>query len=335
MSTVLLAFQENGEEEGDDTVDVDISCSNQGPLCDALVEWTGNEAVGELLAYVISVPLKIVLIFFLAIVTNRVLRSAVGRLVGRLGEATANHGEGMVSARSVDRADERADTIESLLRSLTTAIVAAIAVIMSLEVLGLGVVSAVASAGVLGLAIGFGAQSVVEDLLRGLFMLAEDQFGIGDRVDVGVVSGTVDRITPRTTVIKDPEGTIWHIPNSEIDYVANEAQVRSRAAVVIGVSYSADLDETVDVLERAAAEAAEDSDWADDVKEDPEVQGIHELGADSVNFRVVTWVDASRRRPYERHLRKVLIEAVDGAGIEMPNRQLDVWVRSESEEDGE
>jgi small conductance mechanosensitive channel len=328
MNLLLLAFQDSGDE-GDDTIEVDVSCDSQGPLCEALVEWTGNEALGEFLAYVIGAPIKIALIVVLALVTNRFLRSAVDRLTARLGDVTADHGDAVVSDRTTDRAEERAETIQSLLHSLTTAIIGAIALVMSLEVLGLSVVSVIASAGVLGLAIGFGAQSVVEDLLRGLFMLGEDQFGVGDRIDVGVVNGTVERITARTVVIRDPQGTIWHVPNSEVDYVANEAQLKSRAAVVIGVSYTTDLDEAFDVLERAAGEAADDPDWQDSIHEDPQVQSVFELGDDAVNLRVITWVDAGKRRAYERHLRYVLKEAIDEAGIELPNRQLDVWVRGE------
>ena len=201
---------------------------------------------------------------------------------------------------------------------------------MILEALGIGVVAVIASAGVLGLAIGFGAQSVVEDLLRGVFMLGEDQFAVGDRIDVGKPStATVERVTLRTAVIRDAHGTIWHIPNSEINWVANENQLRSRAKITIGISYGADLDEAIDVLEQAARAAADEPDWRDLVDGDATGAGRHELGDDAVNIGVIVWVDAGARRRFERHLRRRLKEALDDAGIEMPNRQLDVWIRDQ------
>jgi small-conductance mechanosensitive channel len=200
---------------------------------------------------------------------------------------------------------------------------------MILEVLGVSLVPLIASAGVLSLAVGFGAQSVVEDLLRGLFMLSEDQFGVGDRIDVGHVNGYVERVTLRTVVVRDSAGTLWHVPNSQIDWVANENQTRSRATVLIGVSYAADLERATSVLDEAARAAGAEPEWHDLVREEPQVQGVHELGDDAVMMRVVVWVDAPERRRFERHLRRRLKEALDRAGIEMPNRQVDVWLRHE------
>jgi small-conductance mechanosensitive channel len=197
-------------------------------------------------------------------------------------------------------------------------------------VFGISVIPVIASAGVLAIAIGFGAQSVVEDLLRGVFMLAEDQFGVGDRISVGPVNGYVERVTLRTTVIRDSEGTLWHVPNSEIDWVANEAQETSRATIEIGVSYTADLDKATGVLLQAAEAAAEDPAWQEYITGPPEVSGIQELADDAVNIRVIVWVDAGERRKFERHLRRQLKDAVDAAGIETPNRQIDVWMRGEA-----
>ena len=308
---------------------VDVVCGNAGAFCEALYEWTDNELLAEATSFLLGVPVKIVLIALLALILNRVLRRAIDRLTTRLGTVTADHGDAVVNARNVERAEDRASTIGSLLRSLSAALVSGAALIMILEVLGLGVVSVIAGAGVLGLAIGFGAQSVVEDLLRGLFMLGEDQFAVGDRIDVGKVNGTVERITLRTAVIRDSQGTIWHIPNSEIDWVANEAQLRSRAKITVGISYGADLDEAIEVLDRAARAACDEPDWRELIDGEPQVQGVDELGDDAVNIGVVVWVDAGARRRFERHLRRRLKEALDDAGIEMPNRQLDVWIRDQ------
>jgi small-conductance mechanosensitive channel len=327
---VGLLQQEEAAETTAETTDVDVVCSNGGAVCEVLYEWTDSELFAEATSFLIGVPVKIILIAALALIANRLLRRGVNKLTRRLGTATAEHGEAVVTGRSVERAEERANTIGSLLRSMSTAIVYGAAMIMMLEVVGISVIPVIAGAGVLGLAIGFGAQSVVEDLLRGLFMLAEDQFGVGDRIDVGSVNGYVERVTLRTVVIRDSEGTLWHVPNSEINWVANEAQKSSRATIEIGVSYTVDLDEAMTVLQRAAEDAADDPEWQEHVQRPPEVSGVQDLGDDAVNIRVIVWVDAGERRRFERHLRRRLKEALDAAGVEMPNRQVDVWLREQA-----
>lgn len=329
MNVNLAQAVDAVEQGAGATTDVDVACGNQGPLCDAILEWTDNEVVAETTSWVLGTPVKIALIVAAALILNRLVRRLLRRSMRKLGTVTAAHGEAVVSERSVERAEERASTIGSLLRSLSTATIYVIAGIMILEVIGISIVPVIASAGVLGLAIGFGAQSVVEDLLRGVFMLAEDQFGVGDRIDVGAVNGTVERVTLRTVVIRDAEGTLWHVPNSEVNRVANENQLTSRASVEIGVSYTTDLQEAMAVIGRASEEAADDPDWRDHVTRAPEVQGVQELGDDAVSIRVVVWVAAGERRRFERHLRLRLKEALDRAEIEMPNRQIDVWLRRE------
>jgi small conductance mechanosensitive channel len=166
----------------------------------------------------------------------------------------------------------------------------------------------------------------VADLFAGVFMLAEDQFGVGDRVDAGPVNGYVERLTLRTTVIRDANGKLWHVPNSQIDYVANETQSWARAVVIIGVSYSTDLRHAVSVLDRAAQDLADSDDWREDGGEAPSVQAVQELGADAVDLRVLLKVSPERRRAAERALRLHCKEALDRAGVEMPNRQVDVRV---------
>ena len=325
-SAVLTQVEETTVTE----TDIDVVCGNQGALCEALYEWTDNESVAEVTSFLLGTPLKIVIIVMLALILNRVTQKGIRRLMRRLGSATADHGDAVVSERSVERAEERASTIGSLLRSLSSAVVYTAALILMLEVFGISVIPVIATAGVLAIAIGFGAQSIVEDLLRGVFMLAEDQFGVGDRVSVGKVNGYVERVTLRTVVIRDTQGTLWHVPNSQIDWVANEAQETSRATIEIGVSYTAALDDAMDVLLQAAEDAAADPEWQEHIKSPPEVSGVQDLADDAVRIRVIVWVAAGERRRFERHLRRQLKDALDAAGIEMPNRQVDVWMRSQA-----
>lgn len=318
-------------QQSDETADteIDVVCGNQGPLCEVIYEWTDNEQVAEGASFLLGSPVKIVMIVAGALILNHITRKAIRRLTNRLGRATIDHGDSVVTERSIERAEQRASTSGSLLRSLSTAMIYGAAIILIFEVFGISMVPIIASAGVLAIAIGFGAQSVVEDLLRGVFMLAEDQFGVGDRISVGQVNGYVERVTLRTTVIRDTQGTLWHVPNSEIDWVANEAQETSRAKIEIGVAYTADIEHAIDVLQQAADDAAADPIWREHVTRPPEVSGIQELAEDAVKIRVIVWVDAGERRKFERHLRKQLKEALDAARIEMPNQQIDVWMREQ------
>ena len=196
---------------------------------------------------------------------------------------------------------------------------------MILDVLGMSVVPILASAGIIGLAVGFGAQSVVEDFLRGVFMLGEDQFGVGDRIDVGLVNGFVERVTLRTTVVRDPNGILWHIPNSEINFVANESQQSNRAVVHIGVSYDTDISAAMETL-ADAARAANEPEWQDLVTTDPEVRGVQELGDHDVVIRVLVWVLGGHMRQFQRHLRQRLKEGLQAAAIEIPTPAFDLRI---------
>ncbi len=324
----LIQLAQQVEEEADLVVETTEACIDLGPLCNVLADWTGNEALAETLSWVLGTPVKILIIVVGALILNRGARRMISRLTVRLGTATAD--TRVVSERSRERAEERANTIGSLLRSLSSGVIFGIAAIMILATFGISVVPAIASAGVLAIAIGFGAQSVVEDFLRGIFMLAEDQFGIGDRIDVGSVNGYVERVTLRTTVIRDPDGVLWHMPNSEINYVANEFQESNRAVVEIAIPYGSDMRNAMEVLGEAAERACADPEWTELVHGSPEVRGIQELEAHDISVRVQVWVDPGKKRPFQRHLRLYLQEGLDDAGFGSPNPAYDVWLKGDS-----
>jgi len=157
-------------------------------------------------------------------------------------------------------------------------------------------------------------------------MLAEDQVGVGDRVDVGPVNGYVERMTLRTTVIRDTQGMVWHIPNSQIDYVANETQSWARATVIVTIAYGEDVHAASRVLLDAATDVAESDEWSDVVVQAPTVQAGQDLG-DGVDLRVCTRIEPDKRRALERALRVRLVGALDEAGIVIPNAALDVFVK--------
>ena len=321
---------QTSSSENDLSVEVTESCGDLGPLCDQIAQWTGNEEVASTVAWVLSTPVKVVIIAVVALLLNRMARKAVTRSVERLGSASEDASVRLMSERTRVRAGQRADTIGSLVRSLVTVLVYGIAGLMILDLVGISIVPVIASAGILGLAFGFGAQSVVEDMLRGVFMLAEDQFGVGDRIDVGSVNGYVERVTLRTTVVKDPNGVVWHVPNSQIDYVANETQESSRAVVEVPLDYGTDIDRAITALQSAAESACADPAWVSRILSEPEVRGVQDLQYDNFSIRVQVWVEPSNKRQFERHLRKHLKEGLEAANVSHPNRGLDVWVHGTS-----
>ncbi|MGI9643004.1 MAG: mechanosensitive ion channel family protein, partial [Acidimicrobiia bacterium] len=276
MNAIQLTRQgDESAASSETTVEVvQEACADQGALCELLLDWTGSERVAETTTWLVATPLRILVIVLGALLLNRIVRKLVRRGMGRVGSAAADTKDALVSERNRIRAEQRARTIGSLLRSLTTGLIFGTAAVMILDQLGISIVPIIASSGILSLAFGFGAQSVVEDFLRGLFMLGEDQFGVGDRIDIGKVNGFVERVTLRTTVIRDPNGVLWHVPNSEIDYVANEHQKSNRAVVDIGVTYDADIDHAMAVLEDAAQIAIDDPEWSDRVMSEPQIRGV-------------------------------------------------------------
>ena len=228
------------------------------------------------------------------------------------------------------RAELRIDTLVAVLSSLSTVVVWATAAIMILGLFNVSLAPLFASAGVVGVALGFGALSVVADFLSGFFMLFEDQYGVGDVVDVGEVSGTVENLSLRTTTLRDVNGTVWHIRNSEIRRVGNKSQLWSRAVLDIDVAYDTDIRRAEGIIQRVANELWQDTGFTDgDIIDPPEVWGVERLGADGVAIRLVVKTDPAEQWIVGRELRLRIKEALDEAGIEIPFPQRTIWLRQD------
>jgi moderate conductance mechanosensitive channel len=197
--------------------------------------------------------------------------------------------------------------------------------------LGVNLGPLIAGAGVVGIALGFGAQTVVRDFLSGMFMLVEDQYGVGDIVDLGEATGTVEGVTLRTTRLRDVNGTVWHIPNGEIKRVGNKSQDWARALLDVSVAYGADIAHAKEVIKGVADEVWQDEQLGPSVLEEPEVWGIEDLGADGIAIRLVVKTRPADQFRVMRALRERLKRALDDAGIEIPFPQRTVWVRPEGE----
>lgn len=273
--------------------------------------------------------------------TPRNVRQVLDRLDGD-DEAggTGQVGEGIVDevvasgpttdddALALGRLRLRIDTMVSVLSSLSTVLVWAVAAATILGLFNVNLAPLVAGAGVAGIALGFGAQSVVADFLSGFFMLFEDQYGIGDVVDLGEASGTVEKFSLRTTTIRDVNGVVWHIPNSEIRRVGNKSQLWSRAVLDIDVAYDTDIRRAEGIIQRVADDLWSDPDFTEGgIVEAPQVWGVERLGADGITIRLVVKTDPADQWTVGRELRLRIKEALDEAGVEIPFPQRTVWLR--------
>jgi small conductance mechanosensitive channel len=228
------------------------------------------------------------------------------------------------------RAAARAQTLGAVLRSVASFVIWTIAFITILGELGINLGPLVAGAGLAGVALGFGAQSLVKDFLAGIFMLIEDQYGVGDVIDVGEASGTVEAVTLRTTRLRDVNGTVWHVPNGQILRVGNMSQQWARALLDVSVAYGADLDEAQRIIKEVADALWREDAWRGQILEEPEVWGVEDIGPDGVIIRLVVKTLPAKQWSAMRELRSRLKVALDEAGIEIPHPQRTIWVRRDA-----
>ena len=257
---------------------------------------------------------------------NRLVRGAVdGRLPGALhglrDRARALESTVLLS----ERRRQRTETLGSVLRSIASAAVGVIAFAMVLGEIGLDLTPIVASAGIVGVAVGFGAQNLVKDFLSGMFMLLEDQYGVGDVVDAGEATGVVEAVTLRTTRLRDADGTVWYVRNGEINRVGNKSQGWSRALLDVPLALGSDVP-TARALALEVAEAMrEEEDYRDLILDDAEVWGLEAIVSEGLVLRITVRTVATMEGPVERALRERLLVAFADNGIEVGVPQRLVW----------
>jgi moderate conductance mechanosensitive channel len=315
------------------------ACGQEQPsfICRRALDWTGSEAWAEAADKLLAKPLQILLIVAVAFTVNRLLRRAIRRLTAKIADPDSQERlssikrrapRAIVSTGSLSlRAASRAETLGHVLRSITSVVIWTIATAMVLGELGVNLGPLIAGAGIAGVAIGFGAQSLVKDFLAGIFMLVEDQYGVGDIIDAGEASGTVEAVSLRTTRLRDVEGTVWHIPNGTIERVGNKSQQWARALLDIHVAYGTDIDEAQAVIKHVADELWRAPGWDGKILDEPEVWGIEQLGPDAIVIRLVVKTLPSEQFGVSRELRRRLSEAFYHADIELPFPARSTWVR--------
>jgi moderate conductance mechanosensitive channel len=306
-----------------------------GDICTAVFQATHNAAVARLADLLLARPARILLILAVAFVVNRLVRRAIRRFVTQIGKdkvqrqfsSLREHAPLLATTDELPtlRRLQRAETIGALLRSVSSFTIWVLAGLTALETLGVNLGPLVAATGIVGVALGFGSQNLVRDFISGSFMLLEDQYGVGDVIDVGPASGTVEGVGLRTTRVRDVEGVLWHVPNGEIRRVGNKSQGWSRALLDVEVAYATDLPHAIEVIERVADELWRDEAWSALLLEQPEVWGVEELGANGVKVRLVAKTRPLEQWKVERELRARIKGAFERDGVTVPLAVAAVW----------
>jgi small conductance mechanosensitive channel len=253
--------------------------------------------------------IRILLIIAAAMIAYRVMKLLIGRLVRR----TVDEEDPVVKRLR----EQRAQTVGGLLGNVTLiAVVTVTLLTLAGEFMDIGPL--LASVGVLGLAVSFGAQSLVKDVISGTFMLMEGQFGVGDVVRVSDVAGAVEKITLRTTILRDIEGIVHIIPNGEITRVSNLTKQFSRAVLDMGVAYKEDVDHVMEVMRAVGRELETDPDFGPLLVDPPEVPGVQAFADSAVVIRMVAKTLPLKQWDVARELRRRLKKRFDAEGIEIP-----------------
>jgi small conductance mechanosensitive channel len=293
---------------------------------------TGNAWLAQAANWLIAKPLAILILVLLALGIRWFLHRVIDRLVRRAAEGLpspvlrrrrerAQHGQTVLAGRRV----QRAETMGSLLKSITSIVVFTIFGITAIAELGYPVGPLLASAGVVGVALGFGAQSLVKDFLSGIFMIFEDQYGVGDSVDLGEAGGTVEAVGLRVTRLRDVEGTVWYVRNGEILRVGNQSQNWARTVLDIPIALNQDLVRVQQVLQDVAHDLWEDDDFKHQIIEEPSVWGVQDLTPNWITVRVTLKTAPLEQWAVAREMRQRIKYRFDAEGIELARPTGQLW----------
>ena len=248
---------------------------------------------------------KILAIVIIAIVLNRLLKLITKRL------DRFSRKQGLPSGVRA----QQLRTVASVNYSVGTFIITFVALMMILGAVGINIGPLLASAGIAGLAVGFGAQTLVKDVINGFFILLENQYDIGDAVRVAGVQGTVEAVTMRRTVLRDADGSVHNIPNSEIKIVTNLTRDWTQATLHIAVDYSESSDRVMSLLRDIAAEVKTDARFSDDIVAEPDVPGIERVVGSEVDYLMIVKTRPGKQYAVQRELRRRIKESFEKNGI--------------------
>lgn len=272
------------------------------------------------------IPIKVLAIIVIAVILRFVLRFVIDRVVNRIVNGVKKRQNVddtqalSTSPLSAVRVVQRTRTLGSVLNNIVAVVLVVVAVLSIINTIDPNILASFAIVtAAIGAGLGFGAQNIVKDVLNGLFMVAEDQLGVGDVVDLGPATGVVEAVGIRITQIRDVNGTVWFVRNGEILRVGNMSQGWSRVIIDLAVPYDADVASVQERMLTIAAEMAANPKWRSRILEKPQIWGIESISAEAVIIRLVVKTRAGVKDDVARELRARLKSGLDAMGIRLPS----------------
>lgn len=307
--------------------------------CQLVFDRTQN----RLLTWLVDGPLTIIVVLILAWLLIYTIRKQVPTAAkaytaareldeGRATRKDLTEDQRLQQSMRRERSRQRAQTLSGVVASILSGLVWFVVILLVLDQLGISLAPLLAGAGVVGIALGFGAQQMVKDFLAGVFIIMEDQFGVGDIVDLGEARGEVELVRLRVTRLRDVDGVVWYVPNGEIRRVGNTSKLWSTALLDIDVAYDTDLDRAGSILKSVADELWIEKHQDMTIIAEPKFLGVQSFGADAVTLRLVARTEPAEQWSVARELRRRIKLAFDDAGIEIPFPQRTVWLHKPVED---
>lgn len=293
------------------------STSSAQTFWESVVDWMKTNAIVILATVIVSFLVWWIIVRLIRRVTDNAKKRLIQQ--DRPGQArAAEHTQELTAVLMTARREQRFEAIAQLLRSITTFSIVGLALLIILGQLGVNLAPLIASAGVIGVALGFGAQTLVKDFLSGIFLVLEDQFGVGDVVDLGPATGTVEEVTLRVTRIRDMSGVVWYVRNGEILRVANRSQGWTMAVVDVPIAYNEDLDRVRRIVEEVGTDMDRDPAYDGILFGTPMYAGVESVSGDAVFVRVTAKAAPDQQMSASRAVREQLKLAFDRAGVRVP-----------------
>ncbi|HEX8546508.1 MAG TPA: mechanosensitive ion channel family protein [Cytophagaceae bacterium] len=276
---------------------------------DSLTKWSSF-----ILPWAMSHGVRIIVIFFAAIILNKIIKKFIEKTVRLAIQPDIN--------ASTMGEKQREETLIHIFTAAASIAILTIAGLMIFAEIGLMIGPILAGAGILGLALGFGGQYLIRDVISGLFIILENQYRIGDVVDFGIASGLVEKVSLRMTTLRDLDGTVHHVPHGEIKKVSNLSKYYARVNLNIGIAYSTNIDHVIEVINKLGNDLAAESPWKESILKAPQFLRIDEFGSSSIIIKILGETLPLKQWEVTGELRKRIKSTFEAEGIEMPFPQL-------------
>jgi moderate conductance mechanosensitive channel len=297
---------------------VSVCGKDPGIACRVVWDVTHSVRAADLTQVFFAGPAQLVIrigyVLLIAVVLRMIAHRAINRVTARAARDGVDRTDRPHSMLFRERRQQRATAIGAILTNAASLVIFGIAAVIVIGDMGLNLAPVLASAGVLGVALGFGAQNLVQDFLAGICMLLEDQYGVGDVISVDSTTGTVEGVSLRITRLRDVNGVVWHIRNGTVKQAGNESQGWARAVVDFPVPYTHDIPNVRRLMRRTADAMWQEPAWHEIILDQPEVWGVQEVSSDTVLMRVTARTLPLRQWEVQRELTERLKLALDAAG---------------------